>query len=189
MATRNITAGVLAELTKSHVRMGLLAKLEFDSGDTKVHSGVGDLVFDGETYTGVGILGGVSPIVETQEIRATGVTLTLSGVPEAMAALVLAEDCQKRPASMWLAFFDVDDNLIADPYKILTGQMNYMNFTADGDSSTVEVLIENALIDLNKTDLHHYTDANQKITYPNDEGLSFVSVIQDKEITWGVNVE
>jgi hypothetical protein len=63
----------------------LLVDLNFT---TPVHvwTGVGDLVWNGKTYKGVGTLGSVSTVGESSEIEAQGITLTLSGIPAELLA-------------------------------------------------------------------------------------------------------
>jgi hypothetical protein len=58
----------------------VLAQLTLKSGVVYVWSGVGDLVWNGNTYTGVGYLGKVGEITEASAVQAEGTTLTLSGI-------------------------------------------------------------------------------------------------------------
>ena len=49
----------------------------------------------------------------------------------------------------------------------------------------MSVTAESRLIDLDVTRERRYTDADQKIDFPDDKGLEFIADIQDKEIIWG----
>ncbi len=39
---------------------------------------------------------------------------------------------------------------------------------------------------MDKARVRRFTDNDQRIDYPNDDGFSFVTKIQDREINWGV---
>jgi hypothetical protein len=60
-----------------------------------------------------------------------------------------------------------------------------MTIDEGAESSTMSVTAESRLIDLDVTRERRYTDADQKIDFPDDKGLEFIADIQDKEIIWG----
>ena len=53
------------------------------------------------------------------------------------------------------------------------------------DSGSIEITIENKLIDLERARIARYTSAYQKLKFPNDKGLDFIEDLQDKNIVWG----
>ena len=63
--------------------------------------------------------------------------------------------------------------------------MDQMNIAEDADTSTIELSIENKLIDLERPRTARFTSAYQKSVYAGDLGLDFVEDLQDKEIFWG----
>lgn len=78
---RSLDTTLSAALANSNVQPVILAIITFASGTVYVWSGVGNLIWNGNTYLGVGSLGNISAITEGSGIEAQGVTLTLSGVP------------------------------------------------------------------------------------------------------------
>lgn len=79
--SRNLDASMKAALGGGLIQPVILAELVFKSETLYVWSGVGDFVFNGNTYTGVGMLGSISPVVEGVDVRADGLTLQLAGMP------------------------------------------------------------------------------------------------------------
>ena len=79
--SRNIDSTLAAGLANANIQPIILAALTFASGVVYVWSGVGDLVWGGNTYQGVGALGSISAISEGSSVQADGMTLTLSGIP------------------------------------------------------------------------------------------------------------
>ena len=63
--------------------------------------------------------------------------------------------------------------------------MDTMTITDNGDSATINVSVENRLIEFQRNRVRRYTAEDQKIDYPTDKGLEFVAEISEKEIVWG----
>jgi len=66
--------------------------------------------------------------------------------------------------------------------------MDEMNIDEGPDFGTIELKVENKLIDLERARVRRYTSGYQKSKFPNDKGLDFVEDLQDKEIVWGRSV-
>ena len=84
--TRDLTAGMLSEITADALRPVLLVSAEFASGTVRLWTGCTDIVHDGNTYTGAGHLLSISDMTETVDARAVGITIALSGMPGADVA-------------------------------------------------------------------------------------------------------
>ena len=100
--TRAITTAVQNEFDADVLRPFYAVELAFDSGTSRIWSGYGEITFGGNTYLGVGTLGSISSISETQEIAATGIRFGLSGIPSDILAVALTEPYQGRSAKIYL---------------------------------------------------------------------------------------
>ena len=69
--------------------------------------------------------------------------------------------------------------------QIFSGYMDQMNIVDGGETSTIELMVENRLIDLERARVARFTSGYQKSIYPGDLGLDFVEDLQDKDIVWG----
>jgi hypothetical protein len=78
--TRNLDPTLAAGLSAGLIQPVVLVELTFNSGIVHVWSGLGDLVWNGNTYSGVGNLGSIGPIGEGSAVKADGTTVTLSGI-------------------------------------------------------------------------------------------------------------
>jgi len=79
--SRSLDTSLAAALSNANIQPVILAALTFVSGVVYVWSGVGDLVWNDNTYLGVGALGNISAIHEGTSVQADGMTVTLSGLP------------------------------------------------------------------------------------------------------------
>jgi hypothetical protein len=186
---RDINAATITELSSRVVRPVLLLKLEFDSsdgGDINYWNGIGDFLFDGDTYAGVGGLARITTIQEESGLQAAGAKFELSGIPSANLSMALTLNYQERNAKLWLGFVDSTQAIIGDAILLFSGRMDVMEIEESGKTATVAITVENRLIDLERSKLRHYTDADQKTYYPSDKGLSEIAAINNgQEITWG----
>jgi hypothetical protein len=184
--SRSLTTALGNALQADRVQPVILAKINAASGDLRVWSGIGDLTYNSETYTGVGTFGGVTEVEENTELGAAGVTFSLTGVTSEMLAIALGEIQHNRPATVWLGALDLSTGaLIADPYELFTGQTDVPTIEEGGETSTITLTAENKLIDLDRARTRRYTTEDQQIDDPTDLGFEFVPSLQDATVVWG----
>ncbi len=206
--TRDLPATLVTEVTKRRLRPFFLLDMDFDSAPIYLWSGGGQVTFDGKTYLGAGDVGSISPYKETNKIVAQGLSFILSGIKTSLIAAALLERYQGRKCRLYFGAFAEGDALLmesgggyillengsqilvenpfdADPYQLFGGFMDIMEIRDEGATATITVSAENSLIKLMQSNERRYTPEDQKIFYPDDEGLDFVPQIQDREVTWG----
>ena len=138
-----------------------------------------------------------------------GATISLSGVPTDLLSLALSEPYQGRVCNIYFGTFSTGKVLqesgsfilLQDGSKIVleatktgfnqlfSGYMDQMNISDGGETSTIELMVENRLIDLERARVARFTSGYQKSLYPDDLGLDFVEDLQDKDIVWGRSVD
>ena len=184
-AGRSLSASMVTEVTTAQLAPVLLASLSF-STPVYLWSGYGNLVYNSTTYLGLGTLGTISPLEETTDLAARGLTLRLSGVPTANVSLALTENYQGRECSiMFGALSPTAGTLIASPVTVFAGRMDVMQITDDGNTAEITMTAESKLMDFKRPREIRYTDEEQQQLFPGDVGLGFVNDIQEKAIYWG----
>lgn len=187
--SRGLSNDMEAMAIASEVRPLILVEALFDSNVPTSYlylwNGIGSLTYDSKTYIGAGNLLSISSVSENVELRASGITVQLSGISDPLLAKAKTEDYQGRELVVKLGGFDSNDNVIASPTIIFSGFMDTMTITEGGETGTIAVTVENRLIEFEKTRVRRYTDNDQRIEYPSDDGLEYVSQIQEKAIVWG----
>lgn len=184
---RDLSGGFITEINADTLRPCLLVRAEFDSGVVTLWSGIGDLVYGGETYQGGGALLGISEVKETQNLEASGVKTTLSGIPSEYVALALLENYSGRPIQIFFAVIDSMGGITA--VEIFGGQMDLMDIQENGDTASITISSESSLIRLKRAANRTYTPEDQKLRYADDKFFDYVPTLQDKQIVWGVGVE
>jgi hypothetical protein len=109
-----------------------------------------------------------------------GATLTMSGIPSELLSLALSEPYQGRVCKI---YFGVMGEQIFN--ELFSGYMDQMNIEDGAESATIEMRIENKLVDLERARVARFTSGYQKSVYAGDLGLEFIEDLQDKDIVWG----
>jgi hypothetical protein len=178
-------------------------ELRFDNNIIRMWTGQGTLVLeDGTEWIGLGQLLSISSVEETSEMSVKGATITLSGIPSELLSLALSTPYQGRVAKIYFGTFQQDQEtgnyiLLQDGSRInlesmatgfnelFSGYMDQMNIEEAGDTATIEMAVENKLIDLERARVARFTSGYQKSVYPGDLGCDFIEDLQDKKISWG----
>ena len=183
--SRNLTAGMVTQVTADTLRPIVLVKMEFNAGDVNLWSGIGELTWNGDTYTGAGNLLSLSKVTENNRGDAQNTTFELSGISTALLVVAMTAHYQGRPVSAWFAAIDDAGAIIADPYLFFKGQMDVFSSSISGDTATLSMRCESRNVDINRAKESRYTDECQKALYPDDKGLEFVTSLQDAQVVWG----
>jgi hypothetical protein len=186
---RNLTAGMLTELTAEAVRPIHFVEAVFSGGTFRFWTGVGDITWDGELWTGAGNLLSITSMAETTLVRANGLVIRLNGINSSLLAAVLAQTQQSKTVKCWLGFLDSAGNVIADPYNFFTGFMDLPEIQEGPETSTVTIGAESELIELMRPRMRRYTNEDQINEYSADKGFAFVNFIQNWNGTWGGGYE
>lgn len=183
--TRGLESLTSAEVAGDYVRPALFVHCNFDSGDLNLWTGMGSIIADGRTYTGVGTLLDISDIQESTTLAANGVKVTLSGVLSSLLSIARDEDYQGRTLEVLFAAISDAGTLLNDPIIMFSGFMDTMTINDGGDTATIILSVENRLIEFERTRVRRYTAEDQQIDHPGDLGLEFVADLEEKEIVWG----
>lgn len=183
--TRSLSSGMQAEVVKTALQPRFFFEAEFDSGTLRLWTGIGPIIWNGAEWTGAGGLIALSELTESQELKAVGFTITLSGISASIISLALAEDYQGRPVNVWIGAMNEQGQVIADPHKIQGGRMDVMEINEAGETCTVSVQIESRLIDLERAREHRYEHEDQLALHASDLFFEYGPSIQEKPIIWG----
>ena len=186
--TRSLTTSTITNINANTVFPFFAVELKFDGSQTlRMWTGAGTLTQGGNQYFGAGNLLTISSVEETSEIAARGADITLSAIPSEVLSLALTEPYQGRVCNIYFGTFDDGDQTTAPTNfnEIFSGYMDQMNISEDADTSTIELKVENKLIDLERVRVARFTSAYQKSKFPDDNGLNFIEGMQDKKINWG----
>tara|TARA_R100000988_G_scaffold101603_1_gene74855 strand:- start:593 stop:1171 length:579 start_codon:yes stop_codon:yes gene_type:complete len=186
---RNITTAFNNAVSAQNVIPFFAVSLAFSTGTLYLWNGYGDISLTAggstNTYTGLGDASGLSPVDEQSAVQASGANLVLNGVKSSLISTALSAQYTNRDGKIFLGMFDTSKNVVADVYTLFVGKMDVMIIRETGDTSTIELKLENRLIALERAIERRYTDEDQKNLFPGDKGFEFIPDLQDKQLVWG----
>jgi hypothetical protein len=182
--SRNLDSTLLAALTAGVVHPALLVQLTFRTGTHYIWTGIGPLVSNGQTFTGVGSLGNMGAISEGTSVQADGTTLSLSGIDPVLYAECMTDIQLGAPAKIWLTVLN-QGVMVGAPYLLFSGLVDKPSVTTGSTSITVSLALENRLINLQRPSARRYTAADQHIKYPDDTAFNWVEMLNDIALVWG----
>jgi len=181
--TRGLGATNQTEIAKTHVQVVLLCGLEFDT-PIYVHTGIGSISYDGNTYLGVGDFGGVDSIEEAESISPSPLRLTLSGIDSTLIAEAMTSGRYGDRVTVYEGYRLDDGSLVADPWILWAGTFEFPTITL-GDDNGVTITGQHDLSKLDDASGARFSDEDQQRRYAGDTGFSYVADSVDKEIIWG----
>lgn len=181
--SRTVPVALLNALNQPDVQPYYAVELLFDSGAIRLWTGYGDRTVLSNTYTGGGNLLQISGLEEVADLSAKSITLTLSGVPSSLVSLALQEPYQRRACRVYFGTVGVSDVV-----EVFSGKINTMTIEDSGETSTISVLVDSKLVELEKASNLRYTSESHKGkggAFATDTFFDYVTAIQDAEIVWG----
>lgn len=181
---RTISAALQAASVQPVVNTIMLTRIDFDSGTVAWNSGYKDIVFNGVTYVAAGALGSISAVKEAPGAKASGITITISGVKPEIVALVQSVPYLNRKVWVYLAVTDENWTFIPDQVTLyFKGKIDNINGVS-GATASFAIAVRSRLADWERTRVLKYTDADQQKLHPGDKGMEFIPQISQQKIVW-----
>lgn len=169
-----------------------LVELKLRDGAKRFWDGGYDLPTAGKVWQNAkGALVNIDGIGIRRDISADYLTFTFSMAKESglgaemwsMAHSADVAQYRRRPAIVYLAFFDSDWQLLAEPYAFKAGMMMAMPFDdqRDGGGRLQQVHLKCVNIFCWRSGTHtdpYYSDRAQQMRFPGDRGLQFIQSLQ-----------
>lgn len=186
---RDITPAFQAALSEGVVIPAILINIEFSGSELWLWNGIGDLVFNGDTYLGNGWFQGFGSVKEEGDLTPQGIDITLTGIPSSLVSLILSQSVQNKFGRLYLGFLDNSGAIINDPFLMYEGNLDVPQLVEDANGPIIRISIENRLLDLDRPRDFRYTHESQKIFYDDDKGFEYIESLQDWEGYWGAKKE
>ncbi len=179
---RNLAAANLTETQAAHLVPLTFVSFAFDEGTEYFHTGVGDFVWGGQTWNGVGTFGSIEGIEEADSLTPFAVRCTLSGLSSTVLTRAQNSDIYGRVMMTYVGFLD-DGDLVADPDVAWTGTMDTMDVKR-GKVNDIALAGESDLKFFEKANNKKFNDEDQQLEFSGDLGFEYLDQMQEAEIVW-----
>lgn len=180
---RSLPAPMLTAIGSNAFALCYLVDLTLASGTVHIWTGVGTVVWNGNSYRGVGSLGSVGDVAEGSEVKASGMSIALSGIDPVLLADSLNDIQVGAPAVVSLALFS--DGAIICSCTAFAGTVDKPTLAAGPDTITIALALETRMANLQRASNRRYTAADQRSYYWDDSAFDWVEVLNDIALLWG----
>lgn len=175
------------------IRAGLVARhvfvrLDHSQGELFLWDGIGEFVFGGNTYRGVGGLGQIGGVSDSLDVQNHEVLCTLNGV-SLPALLETDTSIENRAAQIAVLWIEENGTVIASE-TVFVGTGDVLRLKMDTENKQLTAKLKAPLAEWRAPPLAFYTDAEQQRRYPGDTGFSTVKGLEGATVAgWSVNEE
>ena len=177
------TQSIINDLASGHVEMGFAVEIMAPSAPVRVHTGVGEVVINGQLYLGLGSLGSISPSKSDGSTSPKDITLSLALIDSSMLALALNEKMVGSQVQIVMFTYGTDGQ-VKSTAVAFAGRITSVS-AVTGDENTVNYSCANELEGWQSICSWRYTEDSHLLRYPDDHGLRCVGEISERTILWG----
>lgn len=186
--SRNLSAAVTSISQLSTVRYRLLCEVySLTGGTTRACTGNNFVVFNGNTYSPVGKLGGLDPIQEESDVFPRSCKLWFAAVNTTAIQDVLSENMFRKPVVLYRTFLTDSYTCVATPEVVFKGRINTcdMRLKDPERGDYFEIEVESKLGRSNRS--VYFNKETLSIVYAQNSNTLFdyVSQIPFKKANWG----
>lgn len=176
---RTIAPAALATFGK---RLGLAQLVEMDlTVQLLITTARDNIDANGKTYLG----GNQTEIkVTNQGGQIAGLSFQISGVPNDLLAVALAEPIQGHAVRVYTCLMDPDSLAVLDVQPAWAGTLDQMPISQAGASSTITVTADHRGIAFSRPKGVRYSSADQVALYPGDNSLAQIAAQSTHQDIW-----
>lgn len=183
MISNPFSSTVAQAMQQANVVMVMAARIDFASGTSYVHTGVGEILIDGQVFTGLGALSDVGTVKEENTTSAVQMTMTLSGLDQYMLSIGMNENVVNKKITVYIAVLNEDHTAVA--WNVLfkgtiTGSQMVL-----GDNSAINYTVSNVFEKWSKGRPHRYTDESHRKRHAGDRFFRYISQMAERSLYWG----
>lgn len=187
---------IAAGLAGTKVQLAFLVHFDFTTQPMRLWKGEGRLdTNDGAKWYGMGTLGSMSGIEQAVNGEAPEMSFVLSGIDTDIMRLAKDEfqtEVKGRLVYVLIQFFGTDDPADPDnqrpldnPFPVCCGRCLTPTFSFnDAGERSVTISAESLFSLRSRPAYAMYTDSDQKLRFPGDDGFEFVGALVNSVVTW-----
>jgi len=168
------------------VRAAYFVEFSFLSGTQRLCTFNQTITWGGYDWIGLGALGTISAVEESDGIESKSLSFTLNAAQPAWLALAAGavEEYRGRDAKMYMCPLDTQYRLIDTPTVCWRGIMDTVSIGIDGDAGSITLKCETSAYGLKRQPALRMNAAQQKKAYPTDAGFDYLTDLIANPQSW-----
>lgn len=173
-------------LEKAVVPIAYFVSLDFATGMLRLSNFNQSVEWGGNTWVGLGALGGISEVEESDGMESKSLNFTLNLADVAMKSLAVGtvEDYRGRAAKLYMCPLTENFALIDTPVLCWSGYMDMMSVGIDGNEGQITLKCENSAYSLKRQPPLRMNAAQQRAKYPTDSGFDYLNGLIANPQVW-----
>jgi hypothetical protein len=169
------------------LEIGIALFLDIKNDPTYIHSGVGNISFNGQTWVGVGDLASVSGVTEDIQMSDGRMVIKLLDLPNGEIPNIINTFCTGDQSGRRFEFYMVlyADGIISSNVQFQAGYIDQPELDDQDEKSVFTLMLSNETTKLNKTVKKLMSDQIQQEFYAADKGLEFAADANLNDVLWG----
>jgi hypothetical protein len=166
-----------AELEKPVTRIVYFVELDFRDSTQYLCTANVSITWGGHEWIGLGSMGAISPIEESEGVESKSLTFTLNVAQNSVLALAVGDVEQYRGRNAKMHFVPLDESFqpVGIPVVCWRGIMDTMAVSVDGEDGGITLKCETSAYGLKRQPGLRLNAAQQKSRYPSDTGLDYLT--------------
>jgi len=180
------TAAQNAELAKPVARVVYFIEFEFASATSRVSTANIPIAWGGSEWSGVGTIGTIGAIQESDGLESKPLNFTLNAAQPAWLALAVGavEQYRGRAARMYMCPLNESFQMVGTPEKCWSGVMDTLSVGVDDESGTITLRCETSAYGLKRRPAFRLNAAQHKKDHPGDTGLDYLNDLISNPAVW-----
>lgn len=180
--SRGLSTTNEAQVDAQHLHEVALVQFGFDT-PVYVHSGIGSITYDSNTYLGMGDLGTISAPRESEALGPAPITLGLEGVTSDYIGEALDSGNLYDEVTIYVGYRQDDGTLVADPWILWKGWYEYGSIEL-GDESEVQITCQHDLSQISEKKGDRYSDEDAQSKNAGDVAFEFTASTKNQKLLW-----
>ena len=185
--TRSLSTAVKNHLATNEIKPVHLITIGFATPQNItdcVHDLTSSVSGSSVTYSSSKFLVSYPEVSEETDISKSSIAISLSGADQTYISLALAENIVNDAVTIYRAFLDANNAIIADPFLLYKGSVETYTINETEDSSALTLNIVSHWADFEKRSGRKTNSTSQQRFFSGDLGMAFSSE-NVLDIKWG----
>ena len=185
--TRSLSTAVKNHLATNEIKPVHLITIGFGTPQNItdcVHDLTSSVSGSSITYTSNKFLVSYPEVSEETDISKSSISIALSGADQSYISIALAENIVNDAVTIYRAFLDANNAIIADPFLLYKGNIETYTISENENSSVLNLNIVSHWADFEKKSGRKTNSTSQQRFFSGDLGMAFSSETV-LDIKWG----
>lgn len=180
------TAAQDAELAKAVTRTVYFIQFEFASGTSRLSTANQPLTWGGYEWSGVGSLGTIGTVDESDGLEAKSLSFTINGAQPSWLSMAVGpvEEYRGRTAKMYMCPLNEAFQMVDAPQQCWSGVMDMVSVGINDGGSTITLRCETSAYGLKRRPALRLNAAQHKKEHPTDSGLDYLNGLISNPSVW-----